>query len=305
MPRRCCLALLIPVLLSASQSNQDQALWNEFGLVHSEVKQSAKYKVQTYEMKDLTGALAAWESLRSPNSQTCDLAPFCTRDRDRTAIADDNYVVVFQGGTPVKADLDTLFATLPNKRDTALPALLTFLPKHGRVPNSARYVLGPISLAAFAPELAHLKLGFSQGAEAQVAEYKVNNDPNPVHLALFYYPAPEMARLEMAQFQSLPSIHVKRSSVLLAVVFGPATAQQTDALLSLVEYEAKVTWNDSPPPPPMKPLYRLLLNIVYLSLVLTGVCLLAGLIYAGMRIYRRRYGSLESQEAMTTLRLTE
>jgi hypothetical protein len=32
---------------------------------------------------------------------------------------------------------------------------------------------------------------------------------------------------------------------------------------------------------------------------------LAGLIYAGMRLYRRRFGSLEADEAMTTLHLTE
>jgi hypothetical protein len=43
---------------------------------------------------------------------------------------------------------------------------------------------------------------------------------------------------------------------------------------------------------------------MYLSIILTGLCTLAGLIYAGMRIYRRRYGQLEQEEAMTTLHLT-
>ena len=75
-------------------------------------------------------------------------------------------------------------------------------------------------------------------------------------------------------------------------------------MLSRVEYEAKVTWNDAPPPSPIKPLYRLLTNIIYLSIVLSAICLVAGLFYAAMRLYRRRYGSLESDEAMTTLHLT-
>ena len=39
-----------------------------------------------------------------------------------------------------------------------------------------------------------------------------------------------------------------------------------------------------PPPSPIKPLYQLLLNIMYLSIIFSAVCLLAGLIYAGMRI---------------------
>jgi hypothetical protein len=51
-------------------------------------------------------------------------------------------------------------------------------------------------------------------------------------------------------------------------------------------------------------MYQLLLNIMYMSIALSVLCLVAGLIYAGMRIYRRRYGSLEAEEAMTTLHLT-
>ncbi|MBV9264696.1 MAG: hypothetical protein JO061_00865, partial [Acidobacteriaceae bacterium] len=90
----------------------------------------------------------------------------------------------------------------------------------------------------------------------------------------------------------------------VAIVYGGATDRVADTLLSHVEYEAKVSWNDTPPPPPIKPLYQLLWNIIYLALVLAGVCVAAGLMYAGMRIYRRRFGQLEAEEAMTTLRLT-
>jgi hypothetical protein len=113
-----------------------------------------------------------------------------------------------------------------------------------------------------------------------------------------------MARLHTVQFKLLPGAHAKRSDVLVAVVYGPATDAQADTLLSRVQYEAKITWNDVPPPSPIKPLYQLLLNILYLSIILSAICLLAGLIYAGMRIYRRRYGTLEADEAMTTLHLS-
>ena len=192
---------------------------------------------------------------------------------------------------------------LPNKHETSLPAILSFLPRQGLIPNSARYVLGPASLKAFAPELASIQPGFDQGAEAQVAQYHVAKGEAPVHLALFNYPTPEMARLHTTQFKRLPGTHTKRSDVLLAIVYGPATDAQADTLLSRVQYEAKITWNDTPPPSPIKPLYQLLLNIMYLSIVLSCLCLLAGLIYAAMRLYRRRYGRLEADEAMTTLHL--
>ena len=253
-------------------------------------------------MKDLTGALAAWEWQRSPQGRTCDLAEFCTAEPDRTTIAIDNYVVVFHGH-PSKAQVDAFLNSLPDKQNTSLPAILTFLPHQGLVPDSARYVVGPASLQAFAPQLESTNPGFDQGAEAQVAEYKVGNS-NPVHLALFYYASPEMARVHTVNFKLLPDAHVKRSGVLVAVVYGGATAAQADTLLSRIEYEAKITWNDTPPPSPIKPLYRLLVNIMYLSILLSAICLLGGLIYACMRIYRRRYGTLEADESMTTLHLT-
>src|ERR1700685_775344 len=297
-------SLILAVLLTSEAFADDQALWREYGLLHAATTQLGKLNVTSYQMKDLTGALAVWEWLRSANSQPCDLAPFCTRNSNQIVLWDDNYVVTFQGGIPAKAVVEYVLKSLPNQRETSLPAIFTFLPHQGLVPVSARYVLGPVSLQAFAPELASAKPGFNEGAEAQVAQYTVAGSPNPLHLAIFYYLTPEMARLHSVNFKLLPNTHVKRSGVLLPVLFGPAADSQADTLLSRIQYEAKITWNDIPPPSPIKPLYQLLLNIMYLSIILTALCLLAGLIYASMPIYRRRYGQLEQDEAMTTLHLT-
>lgn len=302
MSRRC--GVIIACLLFASSVfADDQSLWREYGLVHTDVAKQGKLTVTTYEMKDLTGALAAWEWLRSPEAKSCDLTALCTQDGKRTVVSDFNYVIVFDGAKPAKAQAEAVLNALPNKRATSWPAILTFLPRQGLVPNSARYILGPASLNAFAPELASVQPGFEQGAEAQVAQYHVGKNESPVRLALFYYPTPEMARLHTVQFKLLPGVHAKRSDILLAVVYGPATGIQADTLLSRVQYEAKITWNDTPPPSPIKPLYQLLMNIMYLSIVLSGLCLVAGLIYAAMRLYRRRYGTLDADEAMTTLHL--
>jgi hypothetical protein len=297
-------SLLAVVPLSADSADNDQALWREYGLLSTKQTQQGELQITTYEMKDLTGALAAWEWLRSPAGRPCDLTPFCTADGNRTVISDDNYLVVFDGAPPTKAQVDAALNALPNKHQTSLPAILTFLPREGLVPDSARYILGPVSLAKFAPELASGKPGFSEGAEAQFGEYRIGKNEKPVRLALFYYPAPEMARLHSVNFKQIPGTHVRRSDVLIAVVYGNATQQQADTLLSRIQYEAKIVWNDEPPPSPIKPLYQLLWNIIYLSMLLGAICLLAGLMYAGMRVYRRRYGSLETDEAMTTLHIT-
>jgi hypothetical protein len=298
-----CRSVALALLLSTSLIGANEALWREYGLVHSETTQRGHLTVTKYQMKDQTGAIAAWEWLRSAKAATCNLASFCTQDTEQTVVSDDNDVVVFKGGVPTQADVDAVFQSFPNRRESSLPAILTFLPHQDRIPNSARYVLGPASLRAFAPELASAKPGFDQGAEAQVASYRIDKSSAPVRFAIFYYPTPEMARLHLPAFQSLPGVRAKRSGVLLGVVFGPGAEAQADAMLNRVQYEAKITWNDVPPPGPIKPLFQLLLNILYLSALLSAICLLAGLMYGGMRIYRRRYGTLEADESMITLNL--
>lgn len=294
---------LFAFLLAVSLLADDTVLWHEFGLVRSTTSNQGTLNVTTYQMKDQTGALAAWEWLRSAKARTCDLASFCTIDIGQTVISDDNYVLIFQGGIPKKTEIDAVVQALPNRKDTSLPAILTFLPLQGREASSARYVLGPASLHAFAPELVAAKPGFDEGVEGQIASYQILETLPPVRLAIFDYPTPEMARLHLPAFQKLPEVQAKRSGVLIAVVFGPGAKAQAATLLDRVQYEAKITWNEVPPSSPIKPMLQLLINIVYLSAILSGICLLGGIIYGGMRIWRRRYGTLEADESMITLNL--
>lgn len=302
MPRSSVLAIGL-LLLSNSLLADDAALWKEYGLVNTSTGSHGKTSWTASRFKDLTGALGAWEWQRPLDSRPCDLNGFCAANARETLIADDNYLLRFVGH-PTSAEFHAISQVLPDKRDTSLPAILTFIPREGLVANSARYVLGPASLTAFAPQLSGANPGFDQGAEAQVAEYTVRNDPNRVRLALFYFPTSSLARLHSRDLKAVPGAQVKRSGVLVAAVFGAASQSAADTLLSRIQYEAKITWNDTPPPSPIKPLYRLLLNIMYLSILLSAICLMAGLIYAGMRIYRRKYGNLEADEAMTTLHLS-
>lgn len=281
----------------------DESLWSEYGLQQKDAGKHGHLTYTAYRFKDLTGALAAWEWQRSPEGKSCDQSAFCTQDGSHTIVFYNNYLVNFDKRDPKKADVESVLTSLPKQTDTALPSILTFLPRQGLVPDSARYVLGKESLTAFAPELAGTDPGFAQGVEAQVAQYRINREA-PVHLAIFDYPTPEMARQHSVKFKMEPNLHVKRSGVLVAIVFGQATDRQADTVLSRVQYEAKITWNDQPPPSPIKPLYRLLVNIIYASIGACALGLTAGLFYAAMRLYRRKYGELDSQEAMTTLHLT-
>jgi hypothetical protein len=285
----------------------DAAILSEYGFVSAESASYGKMRVTAYRMKDSTGALAAWEFLRTPDSKPCDTAPYCARTAGKTLIFDDNYVLLFEpAGTPLsKPQVAALLAQLPGKKETALPPLLTFIPRQNLVPNSAHYLLGPASVARFAPELSSTDAGFSQGAEGHISAYRL--DGGNVRLALFYYPTPEQARLHALQFKLAqgtdPGALVKRSTFLVALVLSASSEKQADDLLARVQYEAKITWNQTPPPNPVKNIYSFFLSIVIICCLLAGVFVLSGVFYAGMRIYRRRYGNLEADEAMTTLHL--
>lgn len=284
----------------------DPAIFQEFGFMAAE---SANYRspkgqgtIAAYEMKDATGALAAWEWLRSADSRPCDDSTYCSEDRGRVLILSANYVLEFRGITPGRGLLQALEGGLPNRRETAPPPVLAFVPHKDLVPNSAKYALGPGALSKIAPQLVDAKPGFDEGAEAHFTEYRL--DGGSAKLVLFYYPSPEMARLHAVGFSAISGAQVKRSGVLIAVVLPGATGRQADAILGQVEYEAKITWNEPPPANPMPVLYRLLVNIVYLCILLAALCLTAGIMYGMMRLYRRRFGTLDQDEAMTTLHLT-
>jgi len=294
-------------LLASGAFADDQAIWREFGLAETQTVQEGAHTVTAYRMKDPTGALAAWQWQRTTDDHICTVTAFCAQNGKRTLVFEDNYLLAIDGLPPSRAQLDAVLSALPSKRDTSLPAILTFVPRNGLVPNSSRYILGPESLRAFAPELSGTKPGFAESAEAQLGEYEVKDNAGNgarARLALFYYPTPEMARIHSQEFRKLPGIDIKRSGVLVAMVLPGASDAQADTLLSRIEYEARITLNEEPPVSPIKPMYQLLLNIIALASAFSLMALLGGLIYGGMRLYRRRYGNLESEEAMTTLHLT-
>ncbi len=190
MSRSCSLVLLWLLALTTvgAAPAGDEALWNEYGRLATDTGTVGKLHYTAYRMSDLTGALAAWEWQRTPAGKSCNQAPFCTREDGTITVLHNNYLVVFDNPAPPKLVVDQVLAGLPQQRDSDLPAILTFLPEQGLVPDSARYVLGKASLSRFGGDLASVDPGFAMGAEGQIAEYRLAKSTALVRLALFYYP---------------------------------------------------------------------------------------------------------------------
>src|SRR5258708_21840951 len=108
----------------------------------------------------------------------------------------------FQAEDGIRDDLVTGVQTcaLPisaRSAKTPLPPIREYLPKDDLMNATQRYALGPVALRAAAesvskPEIAALAdaAGFTQGAEAMLAQYR--RGPDAGVLAPIYYPTPPL-----------------------------------------------------------------------------------------------------------------
>ena len=126
-----------------------------------------------------------------------------------------------------------------------MPTLPGFLPKDGLIPNSERYVVGPVSLDRVAHDIPPSAAGFRYGAEAQSGKYRTSK--GEVTMLIFSYPTPTMARERFDEFQKLPGVFAKRSQSLVAVIPDSPDPDTAERLLAKFRYEGNVTLNEKVP----------------------------------------------------------
>jgi len=163
----------------------DQALYNEYGLLASEQAEYSRsqqhngqmddshvvvsiaehFTATAWHMRDSTGALAVFQARRPSGAVQDSPAQLAARTSDGVILAFGNYVFQFTGSVPKPADLDQLYNQVPELEQSALPALPGFLPREGMIPNSERYLLGPVSLQRFEPRIAPSVAAFHLSAE--------------------------------------------------------------------------------------------------------------------------------------------
>jgi hypothetical protein len=289
-------------------STPDQALYDEYGMEASEQaiytapagqKDQKRFTATAWRMHDSTGALALFQ-LRTPSGATpADFAPSAVRTSDGVIFEYGNYVIQFTGGQPDNEDLQAFYNQLPKFSNSPLPMVSTALPTADLVPNSKRYILGPVSLQRFLPEIPPSVAAFRSGAEAQLGKY--NTSKGLMVLAIFDYPTPGVARDQTEAFQKIPGTAVKRTGPLVAVLVSPPDPDAAERLLSKVNYQAQVTLNEKVPVNEVKGFAGALLSMIALAGIIIGMCLVAGFGYAGVRILRRRVLHRQDPDAMIVL----
>jgi hypothetical protein len=282
----------------------DAALADEYGLEateQAEFKSPAgkNFSSTAWRFKDATGAMAMYQAMRSPNAVYKKLPDLRATTPNGMLFAHGNYLFQVSGEVPPRADLDPLLAQLPKLEQSPMPILTGYLPAAGLEPNSERYILGPVSLERFDPQISPASAGFHLGAEGQLGKYRTPK--GEMTLVLFNYPTPNMARERFEELQKQPGVVPKRAGPIVAAIAGNPDANEAEKLLSAIKYEANLTWNEKPPEDNVKKTASAILAMFALAGLFIGASIILGIGFGGFKVLRRKLGKTEEPDAMITL----
>ena len=292
---------------AAAPPPSDTALYSEFGFQASEKVTCSgagqKFTVEAWRTQDSTGALALFQALRPAGATPSSLAVLAAQSAPQVLLlATGNYVLQFTGHAPSTEELQALTAKLPQTEHSALPSLTGFLPAEDLIPNSERYVLGPVSLQRFEPRISPSLAAFSLGAEAQLAHYKTPS--GELTLAIFNYPTPNIARDRQAEFLKQSGVLAKRDGPLVAVIVQAPDADAAERVLARVQYKAAINWNMVQPKKGMD-MGNLILTGIVLAGIIVGASLLAGLWLGAFKAILTKLGWRQDHPALTVLRIRD
>ncbi len=282
----------------------DPKLWREFGLQASETAPYAadgqKYTITAYRFGDATGSFSALELVRPKDARHVEVTGIGLATATDELVAVGNYLFVFKGYKPKPEELNHVVGTAPRYSQSRLPTLPKYLPP-GDLPDSERYIIGPESLARYAPAISPSVAAFRFSPEAALAKYKTARGETT--LLLFSYPTMEMARDRITAFQQVPGALSRRTGPVVAVTLNAASPDDAERLLSQVHYQAEVTVPEHVPTKKDNPA-NLFLNIIILCGILCGFCLVSGLVFGMLRLTLRRSGASGDGDSMISLHLS-
>jgi len=261
-----------------------KAVFDEYGLQAAEEADIGARKITAYRFKDVTGAYAAQLWLRGTGVNVT---------------LQGNYVFACSSNPCLTATTG-----FPRQTKGQLPILGSYFPPGGQIKNSERYILGPASLAEFAPQLPAELVGWQYSPEAEVAKYRVGGREQT--LIIVSYPTPQMARERAGAIDNAKVGLVNRSGPLLALIPAPSDAAAADKLVKQVTYQALVQWPEAiPVPVKAQSVAQMILAILSLAGIILVFCVLSGLAFGGIRVFRNRFGIGDASDVMIVLHLQD
>ena len=285
----------------AEFAGSDAALVREYGFVTGEhrdyARADAKLAVTLWKMKDASGSFGLYSFYREIGTASLEAGNRVAIWPRRLLIQHGPYLLDAQGDPLTMGEAKLLLARIPPLRqdENLLPSLPAFLPEENLVPQSAKFLMGPVAFGQLEKVLPTSAMGFDLGAEAEMAEYRV--DGNTVRLLLVSYATPQLAAKKLRSFQQLPAISqgkpgseifVHRLGSLVCFVLDSPVPSTADTLLKHIRYQSEVTW-DEYVPTRRDNIAHLVLSVFLLAGFILLFSLVAGLSYGGIRILAKKF----------------
>jgi Family of unknown function (DUF6599) len=257
--------------------------------------------VTLYRMNDPSGAYGEYSYLRTKDMLHGNLANYSAVSENRALVLDGNLLLDIRGQDLPRRDSSLralINAVAPHAEQGALPTLMNNLPAKNLVPRTDRYILGPTVLNQSFPVAIGNALGFSNGAEAEVATYRPAG--KEMTLLLVDYPTPQFALTKLKQLQQqfdvndskqtggLSPLYAKRVLTSLALVAGAKSEAEANTVLNSVQSGEVLTWNE----PTFRFTQPSIGEVVVGTIVGSGIicmfALISGLAFGGVRLVVKR-----------------
>jgi hypothetical protein len=211
--------------------------------------------VKAARFADAEGAYAAFTFYRQPLMRPEEIGTLAASLNER--------VLFFTGNILVDVQFDHLTAMSGSQlRELALhvpqasgaiaelPTLPTHLPRKQLVPQTTRFLIGPAAYSALNVDLSPGLIDFSKSPKVLWA--RMNGEaPGSAEILLVAYPTHIIAIDKLSAFEQLPPptsgaiSTAKRSGPIIALVRGNISQGDAARILSAVNYDANVTWNEN------------------------------------------------------------
>ena len=289
----------------APMNNAQSSAFREYGYLSSEVQSyvhgSDRIDVALYKFKDPSGAYGAYSFLRQPDMAKADFTQHSSISADRALALTGDFVLDVHATRIAEHEqqLKSLVSSAArHAQDGLLPSLWEHLPQGDIIPRSDKYILGPQTLNQLFPGNLGDSLGFQDGAEAEIAHYRLNGQDAELLIADF--PTPQLAQQQFAALQkkfnvngSNPAagstpLYAKRTITLLAIVAGAPSEADAGNLLSAVHSGTELTWNEPAFQFKEPRIEVMIVGSIIGSGVICLFAIIAGLSFGGLRLVVKR-----------------
>ena len=257
-----------------------------------------KLKIKAARFEDASGAYGAFTFYKMPQMLNERIGDQGASLNERVLFYRGNILVdaVFQQLSAMSAaELRELADALPRPGGSIanLPGLPAYLPKESYIKNTAKYVVGPLALEATGAPLPVKYVDFSKGAEVVLGGYNLSG--SRATLMLISYPTPQIAATQLKQIESAQQAHqldsivtAKRTGPILVLASGPVSSGDANSLVSDVNYDADVTWNERTNFTRRDNAANLIVGVILLAAIVCGISIVAGIAFGGFRVAIKR-----------------